>query len=443
MTQAFFGVFKYVVCGGFKESNMRSACGKLFGDPGDATLTAQSYISAVINNQLVECADPLRSKRKGSIYIERRREKVNSLFLRIAEGTTVLQTLPDGHLLAGFGVFGLRSGGGKPLFICLSAGWCGGCPMHCETCKHLMAVRLYWLSKQQQPVWFDRELDTIIPRSRFSYPPKGAPEPPTCLILQRRPISALHSARGDAAAPAQPIMGLVSEISASAAAGHRSAVSSTALAVVSRLDSLQKSIAASVRRLRRLHVSQTSADVEAIFGGALLQVAEQFSGLLSAGVRSLEASAPTSVLLPESEGDVRTHNDSRLLHRHKGSLGRVRFRQKSDHPKRAERRQRLASRTQAAEDSGEEDVPLAEGPTQTAHAAAPLPARLGTNTEAGRQRHKSDKKARLPRNSHGRSVSEHALHEPIQVRWAVQCLFSVSVTVGYLLLVWANTEAVI
>ena len=196
-----------------------------------------------------------------------------------------------------------------------------------------------------------------------------APEPPTCIALQRRPASApaLFSAagvsggaQGGLAVLAAGGWDLTAELrsAAAAAAAPIAVVLPAAAAVVSRIDALQKGIGADLRRLRRLHTPASSADVEATFGGAFLEGFEQLAELLSNGLSSLAISAPLHVAaavmaLPESEGHIMTHIVSRVLHRHKGSLPPTRIQGKSNNPTRVARKQRQAGRAQATADSDE------------------------------------------------------------------------------------------
>ena len=281
--------------------------------------------------------------------------------------------------------------------------------MQSQTCKHLMGLRLFWLSKQKQRLWFDCELDTILPRSKFAYPPAGAPEPPTCITLQHRPATAGLLATAPRGSGNVGGSALVTDMRAAVAPETEAVLSPAAVAVVSRLQRLEQDIAANIRRLRKLHTAESSADVEAALGGAVLQLAEQFSSLLTAGVSSLEASVSVRqvAVLPETEGDVATHAESRTLHRHRGSLLRTRFQQKSDQPGRVATRHRLAGRHKAAADSDEDaDVPSATyataAPTATAGKIAVSLSASG-NPATGRHRHRQDKKAKLPRNEQSRT----------------------------------------
>jgi len=168
--QSFFSVFKYVICDGFRESSMCDALEKVFGNPTSAALIARSYLSTVVHSQLCERANADRSKRTGSVYVEARREKAHELFLGLDAGRVKFDTVAADSLLAGFGMFRLVSGRSKPLTLCLAAGWCAECPMRSQTCKHLMAFRMHWLSRKLRPLWSDRELDTVLPRSFLRTP---------------------------------------------------------------------------------------------------------------------------------------------------------------------------------------------------------------------------------------------------------------------------------
>lgn len=294
--QSFFAVFKYVICEGFRESSMRDAFEKVFGSPDDTVCTSQSHLSIVTHSQLLERANPDRSNRKGSVYVESRRKNTSEFFLRLVKKHIAVDTVPDDSLLAGFGLFSFRSGHGKRQTICLAAGWCGGCPMHSETCKHLMGFRLYWLSLRHRPLWLDRELDTVLPRSRFAYPIPNAPEPPTCLrqpgLLFRgtsaaaRVVSSLEADTGAAAPAVAERPDIAIEVAASLAAPALVAPgpSAESLAVLTRYERLLEASRAKLKRLRKLLKIDPRADIAGTVGGHLLEAAESHEVLLEAAL---------------------------------------------------------------------------------------------------------------------------------------------------------------
>ena len=165
--------------------------------------------------------------------------------------------------------------------------------MHSETCKHLMGFRLYWLSLRHRPLWLDRELDTVLPRSRFAYPIPNAPEPPTCLrqpgLLFRgtsaaaRVVSSLEADTGAAASVAHrhchPAVAerpdIAIEVAASLAAPALVAPgpSAESLAVLTRYERLLEASRAKLKRLRKLLKIDPRADIAGPVGGHLLEAA--------------------------------------------------------------------------------------------------------------------------------------------------------------------------
>jgi hypothetical protein len=399
--QSFFAVFKYVICEGFRESSMRDALEKVAGGPDSNTLIARSYLSTVVHNQLVERADANRSHRKGSIYVEARREKATALFLNLREGRQRYDTVPSDSVLAGFGMFSVQSGHGKRLTICLAAGWCGGCPMHSETCKHLMAFRMLWISLHQRAVWADRELDTVLPRKMFEYPLRGVELPHTCLptrLFRVTPITAPGTQAGGVAdalaatgSNAQSAIGIndfyselrtASAFSNCAVAPPGQEPSDAARHIVHRLVGLHRSRAAQLRRLRKLISGATCGDIEALLGGELLELAVDCDDRFSSAMRELESTAISSAaLIPASTSTAATHALNRLLFRHS-----VTFARKGDHPAHEIKQSRRAMRVEATQDS----------PEPSASRVAVIARGVG-HAASGLHRHRPSKHITLPK----------------------------------------------
>ena len=365
---------------------------KVFGNPTSATLIARSHLSTVVHSQLCERANADRSKRTGSVYVEARREKAHELFLGLNSGRIKFDTVSADSLLAGFGMFRLVSGRSKPLTLCLAVGSCADCPMRSQTCKHLMAFRMLWMSLKMRPLWSDCELDTVLPRRLFAYPVPGTPSPPTCRqsLIFAAPAGVTAAPAGAAAhhQPAQDLAGVEDAALAPCTTALGSGPSATALAIVSRWERVRKTTSSALRRMRKLLRVGASGGIESLLGDYMLEEAEQQAGVLDAALREAEEGISVTVrsgaeLLP-SASDVTSHIDNRHIHRHIKRRG-VSLNRKADHPEEKQKQARRMSRAKAAEDSPER--PQAE----------PAAVLLSRVPATGTHRHRPNKHAEYPR----------------------------------------------
>lgn len=403
---------------------MRSALDKLFGSPDDDSLTARSYLSTVVHNELIERTDVRRKKRICGAAVKSRRQKAEQLSLRLIRNLTPYSTPDRSSLLNGFGFFSFRTSHGN-CTLNLSTGTCN-CIMRSQTCKNLMSFRVLWLTQGRRAVWADNELNTVLPRSQFSYPPVSAPDVPGCRARNtiigldfgghRPQIPPSTSAAADSPA-ALPDSEAV-QIPACFPTAAAKVVYDRMLAAVRK----QSSQLLRLKKLMGLSAT-VSSTIEADFraDGGLLEQTEGLATLLERGVDSLMSALPALEHSARTDAaGPSTHQANKVLHRHSGSLPpAVKLNRKGSHPTavRSKARKQALERALSDSDVGEDasdampavDVRASvsshrpQAPTRgVAPQAATFAsaARLGKpESRTGKKRHVPSKKAALPHNT--------------------------------------------
>lgn len=161
--ESIFSVLKWLIFGGYRPSDIRDGCQKIWGGPDCGDLTNRRCYLQVLDTRRNQVSSRCNVKRTGDEMNERR-TKVIELLRDWGLKPSRVRTLDIVRLL--FMVAGSKKSGSSPplrqsYVVSLSSSTCE-CMTKSMTCKHILALRVWvYLHLGIERSWNDHDLDTV------------------------------------------------------------------------------------------------------------------------------------------------------------------------------------------------------------------------------------------------------------------------------------------